>query len=91
MMLLNKLVRESMDASISGCVREHCQVCPTMRAALTSDLAKRALAMRVALDNLMVHYVSLAETGDCGSWEAEEQDEIKQARKAVADFDEVAR
>ena len=56
---------------------------------MSAVIGKRAIAMRTALDNLLKRYVSLANSGDCGFWEAEEEDQVKQARKAMAEFDEV--
>ena len=56
---------------------------------MSAVIGERAIAMRTALANLVKRHVSLANSGDCGFWEAEEEDEIKQARKAMADFDEV--
>lgn len=56
---------------------------------MSAVIGKRAIALRTALDTLVKRHVSLVNSGDCGDWEAEEEDAIKQARKAMAEFDEV--
>lgn len=37
-----------------------------------------------ALIEITEHYVSMADSGDCGFWDAEKEDEVKHARAAIA-------
>ena len=53
-----------------------------------ADLILRAVnshdALVEALESFLKMYVRLAESGDCGYWDAEEEDEVVAARAALA-------
>jgi hypothetical protein len=40
--------------------------------------------LRAALTSITNRYCDLAESGDCGFWDPEDEDEVKQARAAIA-------
>jgi hypothetical protein len=41
--------------------------------------------LRTALNGLLDRYVQLISSGDCGFWNPEEEDVVKEARAALAD------
>lgn len=43
--------------------------------------------MREALQNLLYSYLRLANSGDCGNWDPEEEKEVIAARAALKDKD----
>ena len=39
--------------------------------------------MKEALEALLKHYIAIADSGDCGSWDPEKEDVVIQARAAL--------
>jgi hypothetical protein len=71
-------------------------LCATLSRALedTADISKAAAArldeleregavLREALESITARYVDLASSGDCGFWDCEQEDVVKQARAAL--------
>lgn len=48
------------------------------------DLIAAAPDLLAALEETLLHYVTLANSGDCGHWNPETEDHVKQARAALA-------
>jgi hypothetical protein len=49
-----------------------------------AELMAASPDLYVALNKLLVRYVELVNCGDCGSWNPEEEFEVKHARTALA-------
>ena len=58
-------------------------------AALAPDLARLCAEQHEALANLTRRYAELVDSGDCGYWDAELEDELVQARAALAKLSEL--
>jgi hypothetical protein len=54
------------------------------RACDDAMLASAAPDLLAALEGLLTHYVTLVESGDAGSWDAEKEPQVIAARAAIA-------
>lgn len=52
--------------------------------AANARLMEAAPDLLAALAKITMRYVSLVESGDCGNWDAGDEDEVKNARAAIA-------
>ena len=55
-------------------------------AARLSELERENAALKEALESITARYVDLASSGDCGFWDCEQEDVVKQARAAVTAY-----
>jgi len=52
-------------------------------AARLDELEREGAMLREALESITARYVDLASSGDCGFWDCEQEDVVKQARAAL--------
>lgn len=57
--------------------------CQEAFALVLTEQAREIKALREALKNLVARYVHLLESGDCGSWDAEDEPEVIEARAVL--------
>jgi hypothetical protein len=52
-------------------------------AARLDELEREGAVLREALESITARYVDLASSGNCGFWDCEQEDVVKQARAAL--------